>query len=87
MVYCRSKKILSLKERGNISAHASYSKKAAATMTMNSPESLHQLFDQVSGSKPHSERVLLAELVREIGLKCLGFNGVSITTRRHFYVA
>ncbi|KAJ5989628.1 mitochondrial protein [Penicillium waksmanii] len=52
---------------------------AAATMTMNSPESLHQLFEQVSGSKSHHERVRLAELVREIGLKCLGFNGIPRT--------
>lgn len=56
-------------------------------MTMNSPESLHQLFEQASGSKSRNETVLLAELVREIGLKCLGFNGVNITNRGHFFMA
>jgi alpha-1,3-mannosyltransferase len=54
---------------------------------MNSPESLNRLFEQVSASKSHNERVLLAELVREIGLKCLGFNGVNITCHGHFSAA
>lgn len=46
-------------------------------MTMNSPDSLLQLFGLVSAAKSQDETVGLAELVREIGLKCLGFNGVS----------
>lgn len=45
-------------------------------MTMNSPESLVQLHKLVSESKSKEESVFLAELVREIGLKCIGFNGV-----------
>ena len=50
----------------------------AATMTMNSPESLLQLHKLVSERKSQEESVYLAELVREIGLKCIGFNGVVI---------
>lgn len=45
-------------------------------MTMNSPESLIQLHKLVSESKSKEESVYLAELIREIGLKCIGFNGV-----------
>jgi hypothetical protein len=48
----------------------------AATMTMNSPESMLVLFNSASASKPDSERVAIAELMREVGLKCIGFNGV-----------
>ena len=44
---------------------------------MNSPESLLGLFRLVSTDKVHDETVDLAELTREIALKCLGFNGVS----------
>jgi hypothetical protein len=45
-------------------------------MTMNSPESLVQLHKLVSESRSKEESVYLAELIREIGLKCIGFNGV-----------
>jgi alpha-1,3-mannosyltransferase len=45
-------------------------------MTMNSPESLILLHKLVSESKSKEESVYLAELIREIGLKCIGFNGV-----------
>jgi len=48
----------------------------AATMTMNSPDSMLALFKAASSSKPESERVAIAELMREVGLKCIGFNGV-----------
>jgi hypothetical protein len=51
-------------------------RQTAATMTMNSPESLLQLHKLVSQEKSVDESVYLAELVREIGLKCIGFNGV-----------
>lgn len=50
----------------------------AATMTLNSPDSMITLFDTASASKPDSERVAVAELMREVGLKCIGFNGVRI---------
>lgn len=48
----------------------------AATMTMNSPESMIALYDSSSKSRPESEGVAIAEFMREIGLKCIGFNGV-----------
>ena len=54
----------------------------AATMTLNSPESLLQLYglansDVVDKTSNHS--VYTAELMREVGLKCIGFNGVPRT--------
>jgi hypothetical protein len=48
----------------------------AATMTMNSPDSMLALYMAASKSKPESESVAIAELMREVGLKCIGFNGV-----------
>jgi hypothetical protein len=56
--------------------------KTAATMTMNSPESLLELHRlATSGAKEQS--VYAAELMREVGLKCIGFNGVRSFTRIH----
>ena len=49
-------------------------------MTMNSPESLTELFNLATSSKDKKEAVQTAELMREIGLKCIGFNGVSCAT-------
>ncbi|KAF2198719.1 hypothetical protein GQ43DRAFT_474295 [Delitschia confertaspora ATCC 74209] len=51
----------------------------AATMTMNSPDSMVILYNMASASKPASEAVAIAELMREVGLKCIGFNGVPRT--------
>ncbi|GAB7331301.1 hypothetical protein MBLNU13_g02748t1 [Cladosporium sp. NU13] len=56
----------------------------AATMTLNSPESLLQLYALASASKPATANpsdhpVYTAELMREVGLKCIGFNGVPRT--------
>ncbi|KAF2645584.1 hypothetical protein P280DRAFT_123217 [Massarina eburnea CBS 473.64] len=51
----------------------------AATMTMNSPESMIALYKTASASKPESEGVAIAEIMREVGLKCIGFNGVPRT--------
>lgn len=47
-------------------------------MTMNSPDALTQLF-LLATSTPEgkAESVQTAELMREVGLKCIGFNGVS----------
>jgi hypothetical protein len=42
-------------------------------MTMNSPDSLAELFHAAS---PDYDAVATAELMREVGLKCIGFNGV-----------
>ncbi|CAG8077169.1 unnamed protein product [Penicillium olsonii] len=47
----------------------------AATMTMNSPESLTALFELAGAEKP----VETAELIREVGLKCISFNGIPRT--------
>jgi hypothetical protein len=58
----------------------------AATMTMNSPESMIALYNSTSASRPQSEGVAIAEFMREIGLKCIGFNGVCttlISTKAH----
>ncbi|KAF2871468.1 hypothetical protein BDV95DRAFT_493722 [Massariosphaeria phaeospora] len=51
----------------------------AATMTMNSPESMVGLYQAASVSRPTSECVAIVELMREVGLKCIGFNGVPRT--------
>jgi hypothetical protein len=49
----------------------------ATTMTMNSPDALTQLFNvATSTSQDKAQAVHTAELIREIGLKCIGFNGV-----------
>lgn len=46
-------------------------------MTMNSPEALTQLFHLATSAPEDKARpVQTAELMREIGLKCIGFNGV-----------
>jgi hypothetical protein len=42
-------------------------------MTMNSPDSLAELYHAAS---PDYDAVATAELMREVGLKCIGFNGV-----------
>ncbi|KAJ5670908.1 hypothetical protein N7507_000035 [Penicillium longicatenatum] len=49
---------------------------AAATMTMNSPESLAVLYQLASST---SNNVETAELMREVGLKCISFNGIPRT--------
>jgi len=49
----------------------------ATTMTMNSPDALIQLFHLAAPAPEDQARaVWTAELMREIGLKCIGFNGV-----------
>ncbi|EEA19891.1 hypothetical protein TMatcc_010032 [Talaromyces marneffei ATCC 18224] len=66
-------------EPKNVGLKAWFSAATAATMTMNSPESLVELHKLVSESKSKEESVYLAELIREIGLKCIGFNGIPRT--------
>ncbi|KAF1972083.1 hypothetical protein BU23DRAFT_599789 [Bimuria novae-zelandiae CBS 107.79] len=51
----------------------------ATTMTMNSPESMVALYRSASENKPEKDAVEIAELMREVGLKCIGFNGVPRT--------
>ena len=51
-------------------------------MTMNSPESLLKLYGLAtspSHSNSSGHNVYAAELMREVGLKCIGFNGVPRT--------
>lgn len=48
-------------------------------MTMNSPESLTALHQLVSSKGDTTAAVKHAELMREVGLKCIGFNGVPRT--------
>ena len=50
-----------------------------ATMTMNSPESMASLYKLASSSQCKTEATSTAELMREIGLKCISFNGVPRT--------
>lgn len=49
----------------------------AATMTMNSPDSLAALYQLASSTS--SNPVEDAELMREVGLKCISFNGIPRT--------
>ena len=48
-------------------------------MTMNSPESMSILYKFASSSQPQPQAMANAELMREIGLKCISFNGVPRT--------
>ncbi|KXX82385.1 hypothetical protein MMYC01_201357 [Madurella mycetomatis] len=55
---------------------------AAATFTLNSPASLlvlHQVASSPSSSSSSSSPLAIAELIREIGLKCISFNGIPRT--------
>ncbi|KAF2129472.1 hypothetical protein P153DRAFT_431423 [Dothidotthia symphoricarpi CBS 119687] len=51
----------------------------AATMTMNSPDSMAALYKYTSESKSQGESVAIAEFMREVALKCIGFNGIPRT--------
>ncbi|KAG7417528.1 hypothetical protein ACKAV7_003448 [Fusarium commune] len=51
---------------------------AAATFTLNSPDSLPVLHRVASAKDPNSA-VQNAEFIREVGLKCISFNGIPRT--------
>ncbi|TGO42480.1 hypothetical protein BHYA_0008g00710 [Botrytis hyacinthi] len=51
----------------------------AATMTMNSPDSMLELFRLATKDKDHAHAVKTVEQMREVGLKCIGFNGIPRT--------
>ncbi|KAH8811229.1 hypothetical protein F5884DRAFT_781555 [Xylogone sp. PMI_703] len=51
----------------------------AASMTMNSPESLAELHKFASKPSDNAHAVQTAELIREAGLKCISFNGIPRT--------
>jgi hypothetical protein len=56
---------------------ANWVRQTAATMTMNSPDSMSILYQVATDSQGAEEQLRTAELMREVGLKCIGFNGVS----------
>jgi hypothetical protein len=47
-------------------------------MTMNSPEALMVLHNLAGKNSDLERSVRNAELMREVGLKCIGFNGVRL---------
>ncbi|KAH9845447.1 Dol-P-Man:Man(5)GlcNAc(2)-PP-Dol alpha-1,3-mannosyltransferase [Teratosphaeria destructans] len=66
----------------------------AATMTLNSPQSMLELYGLAtsppiknSTAEPSTHDLWTAELMREIGLKCIGLNGVprTINTLGEFF--
>ncbi|KAI0967219.1 hypothetical protein F4678DRAFT_446984 [Xylaria arbuscula] len=61
----------------------------AVSATLNCPEAMTQVFDLANTSNPQSQRTPAqnAELIREVGLKCISFNGIprSINTLGAFY--
>ncbi|KAF5018998.1 hypothetical protein F66182_9016 [Fusarium sp. NRRL 66182] len=61
---------------------------AAATFTLNSPDSLPVLH-RVASSKQPSSAAQNAEFIREIGLKCISFNGIprTINSLNAFYAS
>ncbi|KAK8904856.1 hypothetical protein QC760_007190 [Botrytis cinerea] len=48
-------------------------------MTMNSPDSMLELFRLATKDKDHAHAVKTVEQMREVGLKCIGFNGIPRT--------
>jgi hypothetical protein len=63
----------------NIGLPAWLTLSTAATMTMNSPESLLELFHLARNADPAITPLHTAELMREVGLKCISFNGIPRT--------
>ncbi|KAI0450066.1 hypothetical protein F5B21DRAFT_492437 [Xylaria acuta] len=61
----------------------------AVSATMNCPEAMTQVFDLANALNAQSRRTPAqnAELIREVGLKCISFNGIprSINTLGAFY--
>ncbi len=55
-------------------------------MTMNSPDALTELFKLATAEEQdRAKAVHTAELMREIGLKCIGFNGVRMALGHERY--
>ncbi|KAK7748233.1 hypothetical protein SLS62_008785 [Diatrype stigma] len=59
----------------------------AVSATMNCPEAMTSIFHLANSTSPKRTPVQNAELVREVGLKCISFNGIprSINTLNAFY--
>ena len=51
----------------------------ATTMTMNSPDSLLALYQSATAAREKAKKIFAAELMREVGLKCISFNGIPRT--------
>ncbi|KAF3402012.1 hypothetical protein F1880_009744 [Penicillium rolfsii] len=62
----------------NVSQPSWLALSTAATMTMNSPESLTVLHQLITSTNP-TTALPAAELMREVGLKCISFNGIPRT--------
>ncbi|KAL2845294.1 hypothetical protein BJY01DRAFT_234999 [Aspergillus pseudoustus] len=64
----------------NVSQSSWLALSTAATMTMNSPASLTALFEYITSIQLSSEeQIQTAETMREVGLKCISFNGIPRT--------
>ncbi|KAL4869507.1 hypothetical protein BDV12DRAFT_196348 [Aspergillus spectabilis] len=72
-------KIQQTAQAKNVSLSSWLALSTAATMTMNSPASLTALYTLATESQPTSEHIQTAELMREVGLKCISFNGIPRT--------
>ncbi|KAF7593028.1 hypothetical protein BBP40_012115 [Aspergillus hancockii] len=66
-------------QSNNVSRPSWLALSTAATITMNSPESLAILFQLATTSQSTEESIAVAELMREVGLKCISFNGIPRT--------
>ncbi|KAL4929865.1 uncharacterized protein BDV17DRAFT_290221 [Aspergillus undulatus] len=64
-----------------IQATAQSKNVAPTTMTLNSPTSLITLYEQATSTHTDSPQnpIYTAELIREVGLKCIAFNGIPRT--------
>ncbi|KAL2798959.1 hypothetical protein BJX66DRAFT_294505 [Aspergillus keveii] len=63
----------------NVSQSSWVALSTAATMTMNSPASLTALYEYITSSQSPNDAVQTAETMREVGLKCISFNGIPRT--------
>ncbi|KAL4810908.1 hypothetical protein BDV18DRAFT_128229 [Aspergillus unguis] len=72
-------KIQQTAQAKNVSQSSWIALSTAATMTMNSPASLTALLETASTNAQDTERIRTAELMREVGLKCISFNGIPRT--------
>ncbi|KAI1851540.1 hypothetical protein JX265_012378 [Neoarthrinium moseri] len=59
----------------------------AVSATMNCPEAMTSIFHLANETNPNRKPAQNAELIREVGLKCISFNGIprSINTLGAFY--
>ncbi|KAL4820468.1 hypothetical protein BDW67DRAFT_180850 [Aspergillus spinulosporus] len=73
-------KIQQIAQEKNVSRNSWIALSTAATMTMNSPASLTALYETAISSEPsESTHIQTVELMREVGLKCISFNGIPRT--------